>query len=190
MPVSPHTACNNLLSIWTCYLISGLCFLQGSYPDNFYGGEYKICVTEHNGVYYGQALHSKVGYMRGTIDSGTNVWTGNYFLAGIEGRRGTFSFSLSTDTFTGTFTENSGAVETVTGTRTSSTEPTDLECFRAEPELLDGSESFSFGGYWIDKADRFIYVDANDVITGSFNYGEGLSIPGWCHGKKKPQLHN
>lgn len=155
----------------------------GTYPDSFYGGDYKVCVTLQGGVYYGQALFSQVGYMRGTIDPTTNDWTGNWYKAGIESRRGTFAFSLSSGTMTGTFTESNGAQETVTSARSSSTEPSPLECFRADPAILDGTESFSFAGDWIvGSVDRYVYVDSNNILSGSYDYGEDKAIPGWYYG--------
>jgi hypothetical protein len=155
----------------------------GTYPDSLYGGNYAVCVTLQGGVYYGQALFSEVGYMRGTIDPSNNEWTGNWYMAGIESRRGTFVFSLSSNTMTGTFTEPNGAQETVTSTRSSSTEPSPLQCFRADPEFLDGTGSFSFAGDWlVGSVDRYVYVDSNNILTGSYDYGENRDIPGWYYG--------
>ena len=48
---------------------------EGSYPDPVYGGTINVCVTDVNCVYYGQALFSNVGYMRGTIDASSLQWT-------------------------------------------------------------------------------------------------------------------
>lgn len=155
----------------------------GTYPDSLFGGEFKVCVTLHSGVYYGQALFSQVGYMRGTIDPSTNDWTGNWYMAGIEGRRGAFSFSLSAGAMTGTFTESNGAQETVTSTRSSSTEPSPLECFRADPEYLDTTSSFSYAGnWWVGWVDRNVFVDSNNLLTGSYDYGDNFDVPGWYYG--------
>lgn len=76
----------------------------------------------------------------------TNQWTGNYYLSGLEARRGAFSLGLSSGVMTGTFTESNGAVEAISETQSSTTEPTDLECFKVDTELLDGSKEFTFSG--------------------------------------------
>jgi hypothetical protein len=162
----------------------------GTYPDSLFGGDFKVCVTLYNGVYYGQALFSQVGYMRGTINVSTNVWTGNWYMAGVEGRRGTFSFSLAADTMTGTFTESNGAQETIISARSSSTEPSSLECFRADPEYLDFSTSFSFSGdWWVGSVDRYVFVDSSNVLTGSYDYGQNLDVPGWYYGNVRENGH-
>jgi hypothetical protein len=128
-------------------------------------------------------LFRQVGFMRGTIDSGTDQWTGNYYLSGLEARRGTFSLGISSGVMSGTFTESNGAVETISETQSSTTEPTDLECFKVDTELLDGSGEFTFGGDWLDNVERFVHVDETDRLTGSYDYGENQAIPGWYYGR-------
>ena len=148
------------------------------------GGKYHLCVTLVDGTYYGQGLFSKVGYMRGVIDATTDVWTGNWYMSGIESRRGTFSYTLPTTTsYSGTRTETNGEMETLTGNKFATGSPTDLECFKAEPQILSGTESFTFAGDWlVGNVDRYVNVDANNLLTGSYDYGEGMNIPGWYYG--------
>jgi hypothetical protein len=162
----------------------------GTYPDSLFGGEFKVCVTLQGGIFYGQALFSQVGYMRGTIDSSTNEWTGNWYMAGVEGRRGMFSFSLASDIMTGTFTESNGAQETLTSARSSTIEPSSLECFRTDPEYLELTRSFSFSGdWWVGSVDRYVFVDSNNILTGSYDYGQNLDVPGWYYGNVRENGH-
>ena len=51
--------------------------------DPIYGGNMHICVSDINGVLYGQGVFSKLGYMRGTITVG-DVFTGEFWLQGWE----------------------------------------------------------------------------------------------------------
>lgn len=69
--------------------------------------------------------------------------------AGEEARRGSFSLTLTVGTptsFTGSFTENSGATYAVTETKLRSAVPDDIDCFRTDLSLVTGAESFSFTG--------------------------------------------
>jgi len=80
---------------------------NGVYTDPVYGGNIYVCVSEVNGVYYGQATFSLIGYMRGTIDV-NNVFTGEYWPQGWEGLQGTFSLTLTGAAYTGTFSQKPG----------------------------------------------------------------------------------
>lgn len=80
---------------------------NGVYTDPVYGGNIYVCVSEVNGVYYGQATFSLIGYMRGTIDV-NNVFTGEYWTQGWEGLQGTFSLTLTGAAYTGTFSQKPG----------------------------------------------------------------------------------
>lgn len=75
----------------------------------------------------------------------------NCVQAGEEARRGTFSLTLTVgnpSSYTGTFTENSGATYTVTETMASTTIPTDIECFRTDLDLVTNDDTFSFTGFY------------------------------------------
>ena len=69
---------------------------NGIWNDPVYGGQIKVCVSEVSSVWYGQATISDTAYMRGTIDATTDVWTGNFYVQGIEAQRGTFSLTMTT----------------------------------------------------------------------------------------------
>ena len=92
-----------------------------------------------NGVYYGQGLVSDVGYLRGTIDS-SNVWSGNYYLAGVEAERGTFSLTLSGDlsSYSGTYAQAGSTItySVTSASRSSSATPTDQACFKSDDSML------------------------------------------------------
>jgi hypothetical protein len=130
------------------------CFADwnGVYDDPIYGGSIYVCVTEVNGVYYGQGTFSRVGYMRGTIAVG-NVFTGSFWLQGWEGTHGSFSLTLSGASYTGTFTQLPGITYTISGTQSSTTIPTDLECQKSDDYLLTTSEYYSSTGTYVQVGD-------------------------------------
>jgi hypothetical protein len=75
----------------------------GKFSDPVYGGVISVCVSQIDGVSYGQGFMSEVAYMRGTIAG--NTWSGSYAFAGQEAVSGTFTMLLSGSTYSGTFTQ-------------------------------------------------------------------------------------
>lgn len=149
---------------------------EGSFTDSIYGGQTRVCVDQSSSTskYYAQALFSDLGYMRGEV-SASDVWTGAYYMAGEEARRGTFSLALTVGTpsssFTGTFTENSGATYSVAETKVDSSVPENIDCFRTDLDLVTNADTFSFTGEWIDGI-RVLFTDVDtDTVYGSYNYG-------------------
>ncbi len=64
---------------------------EGTYTlasQDFFGGDFKVCVTNHASKYYGQGVMANVGYFIGEIDANTNNWTGSFIMAGKEKRTG------------------------------------------------------------------------------------------------------
>lgn len=165
----------------------------GTYSDPTYGGLLNVCVTNVGGVYYGQALMSDVGYLRGTISS-ANVWTGNYYLSGLAGQRGTFSLTLSTDfsTYSGTYFQAGSDISyTVSSAaRTSSLTPTDIQCFKADPSMLTATTNVNMTAAY-DACEPggscyTIYFGTNDDSTSTtsyiYNYPDGTPSPGCSEG--------
>lgn len=92
--------------MWALYfsLIVGLQLAVGSadwsgeYQDNTFGGLLSVClsdVTESDSgtTTVGQGMFSRFGYMRGVVSG--NQWEGEFFMAGLEARRGSFNFTLN-----------------------------------------------------------------------------------------------
>lgn len=164
---------------------------QGTYNDPIYGGNISVCVSLANSVYYGQALFSKVGYMRGTINPATFLWTGVFFIAGIETKQGTFSLQLSSGATTmmaGSFTENPTVTYSMSSSRLSAQVPSDLECFRADNSMLTTTVSTDLTGSWnnaisMDPTPYYLSV-GNGLVTGSYayEYDDGTSSPGTSSG--------
>ncbi len=152
---------------------------EGAYTlasQDFFGGDFKVCVTNHASKYYGQGVMANVGYFIGEIDANTNNWTGSFIMAGKENRTGTFSFQYSSG-FSGTITEiSAGGTErevTIPSTSQSSSQaPSDLECFRQDTSILDGTAQFSFTGEWTGSVDSIrIHQDSTtDFISASYDY--------------------
>ena len=70
---------------------------SGEYQDNTFGGSLFVCttsVTESDATttIIGQGVFSQFGYLRGEVVG--NQWEGEFFMAGLEARRGSFNFSL------------------------------------------------------------------------------------------------
>jgi hypothetical protein len=127
----------------------------GTWNDPIYGGNFDICVSTVNGVSYGQAAFSKLGYMRGVINQTTDVWAGSYYLAGFEARTGTFSLSLTAgtpSTFTGAFTVAPGDMMSydASSTQSSTGTPSDVECLKTDDYLLGQTSGYSAYGAWRD----------------------------------------
>ena len=122
---------------------------NGIFSEPLYGGVLNVCVSEVNGDYYGQAVISTLGYMRGTIDASTSTWTGDYYMMGKSTVKGSFSLDLTvstTNSYTAIWTQESGITYTTSGTQTSTATPDDIACFRVENDYLTGSASFSYSG--------------------------------------------
>jgi hypothetical protein len=83
-------------------------------------------------------VFSKFGYMRGTV-VGDN-WQGEFFLAGLEARRGSFNFTLSEDgmAYSGDFAEAVGYSFGMSGSKVSGvgSVPKDTDCFKSDAVLL------------------------------------------------------
>lgn len=156
----------------------------GMYTESMYGEGLNVCVDEVDGDYVGQGLLSSLGYMRGYIQG--NVWAGDYWLAGYEGRMGTFYLDLDVvgSTYSGYFTENPGQNITSSGTRTSSSMPDDIECFRTHKDYLVPHASYDITGYYIKPGmpteNWWIYNDGS-YHTSTYTYTED-SIPGTSYG--------
>jgi len=151
--------------------------------DSVYGGSLRVCVTQIGDSYYGQAKFSEIGYMRGEI-SDDSTWTGEYWLAGREGRYGTFTLTVidigADKAYTGEFSDSPGIVYSMYGNRSSSDEPEDIDCFKADDDMLESSISFDYTGRWVKpvgKGVRFIYVESGGT-SSSYYYSES-QYPGF-----------
>lgn len=157
----------------------------GSYNEPIYGGSLMACVSLIGGVYYGQGTMSYLGYLRGTIDS-SNVWTGNYFLGGLDAIRGTFSLALSSDglSYSGTYTQTGSTISyTVSSAaRLSSATPSDMQCLKADDSMLTTSAPFNMTG--IIGGEYTWYTSASgNLSTSSYNYFmDGGLFPGTSEG--------
>lgn len=170
---------------------------QGTYNDPVYGGNIALCVSAtQTGVYYGQALFSNVGYMRGTIDATTFQWSGSFYTVGFEVKHGTFSVVLGTDgttgkaTLSGSFTELPNILYSITSTRQSSVVPDDFDCFRSDISLLSSTGNYDFTGAWYDPSSSvsppmpyYLAIDTSVTpasSTGSYvyYYADGTPSPG------------
>ncbi|RYH05813.1 hypothetical protein EON65_43730 [archaeon] len=123
----------------------------GTFTEPIYGGSLAVCLSTitdgSSTTYYGQALMSEVGYLRGTIVG--NVWIGQYVLAGIEAIYGDFTLVLDSTgaTYTGNYTQaGSNIVFSASGTQTSASVPSDLECFKVDDSLLTSSSFYDLTG--------------------------------------------
>lgn len=159
---------------------------QGYFEDPTYGGNLTVCVSLVNGVYYGQALISDVGYLRGTIDS-ANVWSGDYFMAGLAAIRGTFTLTLNANSYSGSYTQSgSNIVYSVSNAaQLSSASPSDLECFRADDSMLTMTQPFDLTGALADKSGNLWYIAATgSSLTTSYTYefADGTLSPGTSQG--------
>lgn len=151
--------------IWLCAAFASQQDWEGCWPDQIWGGKIHVCVSTVGAVYYGQATFSKIGYMRGIIDS-DDVWTGNFYLQGLSAPRGTFSLALSTgstNAFNGTWTL-SGYQQTFTTSdiqQESATTPDDSMCFRADDDLLTSSEEYYLSGRYLHNSNNVYTFYAN-----------------------------
>lgn len=170
--------------------VSGQLAWVGTYADPTYGGNLAVCVSQVGSTYYGQGLISSVGYLRGTIDA-SNVWTGNYFVAGSAAIRGNFTltFNTGTNTYSGSY-QQTGATDVVysvsNAPKSSAATPTDEECFKADNSMLTMTTTYDitsalsyeyYTSYW--------YLSADDTsLTSSYTYiyADGSLSPGTTYG--------
>jgi hypothetical protein len=141
-----------ILLVFACPLLSAISDWTGQWTDNTYGGSVFICVSELTDITIAQGVFSNVGYMRGEIND-ANLWTGYFWMAGIESRRGSFELALNNSeaSFYGLFTDSTGYDYKMSGIRLSGPEltPSDVECFRTSDDLLVPSllsAPFNFSG--------------------------------------------
>lgn len=151
---------------------------NGIWSDEVFGGKLQVCVSLVNSVYYAQGTNSELGYMRGTIDA-SDVWTGNFYLQGLESRRGTFSLTLSqaaSNTFAGVWTEKPSVLETFTstGVQESTVEPPNFKCFKADDSYLTTTDAHSFSGYYTNSGGTEWWIqDHQDTHVASYIYDWG-----------------
>ena len=116
---------------------------SGKFQDTTFGGYLYICLSEVTEAdmtvkTVGQAMFSRLGYMRGDITG--DVWNGEYYMAGLEARHGTFNFTLATDglSYSGVFAESIGYSFGMSGNKTSipGYVPKDTDCFKTDSTLL------------------------------------------------------
>lgn len=186
------------MAIFSLVVLSAALFLAraaqtdwvGTYADPTYGGNLAVCVSLVNGVYYGQALISSVGYLRGTIDA-SNVWTGQYFLAGNAAIRGNFTLTLNgaATAYSGTYQQagSSDVVYSVTNAaKSSSSTPTDLECFQVDDSMLTTTTTYDLtGALTYDYYVTYWYMSVSDTtLTSSYVYvyQDGTQSPGTSYG--------
>jgi hypothetical protein len=159
----------------------------GTWNDPIYGGNFDICVSTVNGVSYGQAVFSKLGYMRGAIDV-NDVWVGIYYLAGFEARTGTFSLSLTTgtpSTFTGVFNLAPGNTMSydVSSAQTSAGTPSDVECMKTDNSLLGQTSGYSAFGTWHDGDNVDLsLIDYTDTYVTSYYYPKDTTLTSYYYG--------
>lgn len=70
---------------------------SGEYQDTTFGGSLFVCISyvtesDTTTTIIGQGVFSQFGYMRGEVMG--NQWVGEFFMAGLESRHGTFNFTL------------------------------------------------------------------------------------------------
>jgi hypothetical protein len=172
-------------------ILNGVTFAQvssinGSW-STYYGGDFFMCendLGEVNGVY------SDIGYIRGTISGSSLV--GEWFQTGLNvadlnGRcctpnRGTFSFSVSTNSFTGSylFEQTVKGGEAWSGTRRNIFSPLSTQCWSpSEPlfKTLAGRWDNGLTNNW-DQC-----IDLTGQWTASYEYGSARTrgyIVGKC----------
>jgi len=163
---------------------------NGVFNDAIWGGSINVCVSNTNSKFYGQATFSDLGYMVGEIDS-NDVWSGNFFIQGYDAQQGTFSFTLVSGSFTGTW-QYKGQQDSIdtSGSQTSSVEPKADVCFKVDDNFIDANiaNPFSISGtYKSDNSDTDIYysLDGGDgTFYGSYQYtwGAGNTANGFFYG--------
>jgi len=136
----------------------------------------------------GQGVVSMFGYLRGDISGDT--WQGEYFMAGLEARHGTFSFTLASDglSYSGSFTESVGFSYGMAGDKLSSVGvvPKDTDCFKTDDVLLMKSALNTEYQYTSNALatniasnstqDRVAYTDANSHVSVSWTASFGIGF--------------
>jgi len=165
---------------------------EGSYSDNLFGGSLEVCVsTLQGGANIGQGVISNVGFLIGNVEG--NVWQGEYTLAGIESRAGSFFLIRDSSGYSGNFTDFSvGSTRSAllaVGVKTSDVTPDDAACFRIDDEVLHGNVVPSFRGSWTGAVSVWNIYDREDTdyITSSYSYtyDGGSAALGWEFGNKR-----
>lgn len=160
----------------------------GKWTDNTFGGSVYVCVSQLLYTTNAQGMFSNIGYMRGSITE-DNMWTGQYWMAGIESRRGQFQLMLnsSKESFDGIFTDSTGYNFKMNGYRQSGPDvsPSDIDCFRTSDDLLiDTSVPFNFSGtvYAVNvdsgstqSKDVLTYSDSSVRVSWQASWGRGFN---------------
>jgi hypothetical protein len=139
----PHFLTLSLSFLLACSSSFSTAAWTGEYQDNTFGGSLYVCLSEVTEVdssitTVAQGVFSKFGYLRGEVTG--NEWQGEFFMAGIEARHGSFSFTLAADgmSYSGMFTESAGFSYSMGGDLVSSlgAVPKDTDCFKSDEYLL------------------------------------------------------
>jgi len=127
-----------------------------------------VCASQNSdGIWYGQARMGNIAYLRGTISG--QIWTGNYYFAGMESKMGVFSFKLSSDGNSYTienFMDSSvkGSYGTdMSGTKLSSTPPNEKDCFKTDLDYIGTTHSWT--GSFTNGLTMYVM---DDVSTPAF----------------------
>jgi hypothetical protein len=185
-----HLFVTLLVAICHLVLVSGAAMdWQGTWSDPVWGGNIYICVTTVNNVNYAMASMSDIGYLKGTIDATTNVFSGNYYIQGREQRRGAFTLTMLTTT--GTLTASSSLKDagnvaayshTATGyTKTSSVQPTNLQCLRTDDKYVGGDYQMYLTGSFVQvvpwsPASKMVGYDDGVTSRRSYSYDWGNNV--------------
>jgi hypothetical protein len=156
---------------------------NGMFSEPIYGGNINVCVSEVNGVFYGQATFSWVGYMRGTIDS-SGVFSGDYWTMGFEALQGTFELTLVGSAYSGSFTQLPAMTYSTSGTQLSTATPSDENCQRSDDYLLTSSEYYSSTGSYNSFGEQGIIIAESAAGLGTtygsyqYTYADGSLVYG------------
>jgi len=157
----------------------------GKWSDPVWGGNIYICVTTVDGVNYGMAGMSNIGYLKGTIDD-SDVFTGNYYIQGREQRRGTFTLTMSTSTAASAVLKDAGNINSYSHSATGYTKenddvPTDLQCLRIDDDWVAGTTQLYMTGTfqqvlpWSEDNQHVSYDDGS-IRRSSYAYDWGTDI--------------
>lgn len=135
------------LTLWCSLLPGSLSAWTGEYEDPIYGGSIFVCESTVDSQTYAQATFSRLGYMRGEVSG--DEFSGEFWLQGWESIQGTFSLVLSGSSYSGSFTQQPGITYNISGSKISSSEPSDLECQRSDDYLLTSTEYYSSTGSYV-----------------------------------------
>ena len=168
-----------------CHLARGAAVdWQGTWTDPVWNGKIYICVTTVNGIDYGMAGMSNIGYLKGTIDSNDH-FSGNYYIQGREQRRGSFNFTMSGFTASAVLMDAGNAASyshTATGyTKENSAEPTDFQCLRTDDDWVAGKTNLYITGTFQQvippsEDNQHISYDDGTIRRSSYVYDWGGEI--------------